>query len=57
MDTETVVIFLILLGSIYYFIQLNRQHVTPPVRDESGHVKPEHLLYDVMKQFSSGDKV
>jgi len=31
--------------------------VTPPVRDESGHVKPEHLLYDVLKQFSSGDKV
>ena len=58
MDTETVVIFFVLVGLIYYFLQLNRHNkVVIPVKDESGHVKPEHLLYDVLKQYSSGDKV
>ena len=56
MDTETLVIFLILIGFIFYYIQLNRA-TKPVIKDESGHVKPEHLLYDVLKQFSSGDKI
>jgi len=59
MDDQTVIAFFILVGLIFYYAQLNRvdipvkQHTT----NESGHVKPEHLLYDVLKQFSSGDKM
>tara|TARA_B100001094_G_C18001575_1_gene705463 strand:- start:26 stop:994 length:969 start_codon:yes stop_codon:yes gene_type:complete len=59
MDEQHVVIFFILIGLIYYYFHLNREHTTnnKHIIDESGHVKPEHLLYDVLKQFSSGDKI
>ena len=55
MDTETLVVFFVIIGLIYYYFHLNREH--RHIKDESGHVKPEHLLYDVLKQFSSGDKI
>ena len=59
MDDQTVIVFFILVGLIFYYTQLNRVDI--PVKqhdiDDSGHVKPEHLLYDVLKQFSSGDKI
>ena len=56
MDRLLLVIFFILL---IYLIHSGRltTGVDPPRKDNSGHVKPEHLLYDVLKQFSSGDKV
>jgi hypothetical protein len=58
MDEQTILLFFIVIGLIYYYLRLNREHI--PIKhgkDESGHVKPEHLLYDVLKQFSSGDKI
>ena len=58
MDNQTLIVFFILVGLIFYYIHLNREI---PIKqhsvDQSGHVKPEHLLYDVLKQFSSGDKI
>ena len=58
MDTETLVVFFVIIGLIYYYFHLNREHRSiKHVKDESGHVKPEHLLYDVLQQFSSGDKI
>tara|TARA_Y100000768_G_C23978615_1_gene684420 strand:+ start:1003 stop:1968 length:966 start_codon:yes stop_codon:yes gene_type:complete len=58
MDTETLVVFFVIIGLIYYYFHLNREHrPIKHVKDESGHVKPEHLLYDVLQQFSSGDKI
>tara|TARA_Y100000389_G_scaffold188824_2_gene211830 strand:+ start:407 stop:1372 length:966 start_codon:yes stop_codon:yes gene_type:complete len=58
MDEQTILLFFILIGLIYYYLRLNREHrPINHVKDESGHVKPEHLLYDVLKQFSSGDKI
>jgi len=56
MNQLLLVIFFILLTYLIYSSQLNTG-VEPPSRDNSGHVKPEHLLYDVLRQFSSGDKV
>jgi hypothetical protein len=55
MDEQAVLILLVLIGIIFYYSQLNGQHKV--IQDKSGHVKPEHLLYDVLKQFSSGDKI
>ena len=58
MDNQTLIVFFILVGLIFYYIHLNREIPTNQYSvDQSGHVKPEHLLYDVLKQFSSGDKV
>jgi hypothetical protein len=58
MDEHTIFIFFIVVGLIFYYIHLNREEIKPiPQSDNSGHVKPEHLLYDVLKQFSSGDKM
>ena len=60
MDTETLVVFFIILMMIVYYIQLHRNNnlsLNKKFIDNSGHVKPEHLLYDVLKQFSSGDKI
>ena len=58
MDQYTVFIFFIVVGLIFYYFHLNREEIKPiPQTDDSGHVKPEHLLYDVLKQFSSGDKM
>ena len=56
MDKLLLVIFFILLIYLVYDNQMTNG-VSPPVKDESGHVKPEHLLYDVLQQFSAGDKV
>ena len=56
MDTLLLVIFFILLMYLIYSSQLTTG-VEPSSKDNSGHVKPEHLLYDVLQQFSSGDKV
>jgi hypothetical protein len=55
MDTHTVLFFIISLVILFYYIPLNS--VTVLTNDTYGHVKPEHLLYDVLKQFSSGDKI
>jgi hypothetical protein len=58
MDEQPILLFFTVIGLIYYYLRLNREH--RPIKhgkDESGHVKPEHLLYDVLKQFSSGDKI
>jgi len=57
MESLVIVIFFILLMIIVYYGQLNDVHSSYPIRDTSGHVKPEHLLYDILKQFSSGDKL
>ena len=58
MDNQTLIVFFILVGLIFYYIHLNREIPTKQHSvDQSGHVKPEHLLYDVLKQFSSGDKI
>jgi len=58
MEEQTIIVFFVLLVLIVYYIQLKRDHKSRKhITDESGHVKPEHLLYDVLKQFSSGDKI
>ena len=58
MDNQTLIVFFILVGLIFYYIHLNREIPTKQHSvDQSGHVKPEHLLYEVLKQFSSGDKI
>ena len=58
MDNQTLIVFFILVGLIFYYIHLNREIPTKQHSvNQSGHVKPEHLLYDVLKQFSSGDKI
>ena len=54
MNQLLLVIFFILLTYLIYSSQLNAG-IEPPSKDNSGHVKPEHLLYDVLRQFSSGD--
>ena len=56
MDTLLVIFLLILIG---YGLnsQFETSQVITHVEDTSGHVKPEHLLYDVLQQYSSGDKV
>ena len=58
MDNQTLIVFFILVGLIFYYIHLNREIPTKQHSvDQSGHVKPEHLLYEVLKQFSTGDKI
>ena len=56
---NNVVIFIIVVILLYFFYDTGIEKVKhiPPVKDTSGHVKPEHLLYDVLQQYSSGDKV
>ena len=56
MEPFVIVAFLIILIMIVYNSQLNNVHTTP-MKDESGHVKPQHLLYDLLRQYSSGDKI
>jgi hypothetical protein len=53
--THTLLFFIVLLVIVFYYMPLNSVEVI--TKDTSGHVKPEHLLYDVLKQFSSGDKI
>ena len=54
------VVFFIILAIVIYFSSTYRKHVFKPPekpKDTSGHVKPEHLLYDVLQKYSNGDKV
>jgi len=54
------VIFFVIISVVIYTSSLNRDHVLPPETrngDISTHVKPEHLLYDVLQKYSSGDKI
>ena len=54
------VVFFIILAIVIYFSSTDRKHVFKPPeiqKDTSGHVKPEHLLYDVLQKYSNGDKV
>ena len=58
MEALVIVILFLILIIIFYNGQLNNdKHIISPAKDTSGHVKPEHLLYDVLQQFSSGDKI
>lgn len=56
MDSVVVFIFFIVLAIIVFNGTLNNNHKHQG-KDISGHVKPAHLLYDLLKQYSSGDKL
>jgi len=56
MEQLLLIMIFVLLIYLIYSSQL-ATGVKPPIKDNSGHVKPDHLLYDVLQQFSSGDKV
>jgi len=55
-----VAIFFIVISIVVYTSSLHNNHTLPPETrngDTSTHVKPEHLLYDVLQKYSSGDKI
>jgi len=61
MDSFVVFIFFVILTIVVVNSQINNDNVTK-IKDISidnvgGHVKSEHLLYDLLKQYSSGDKL
>ena len=56
MESFAVFIFFVILTIIVFNGMLNTNHIPKKV-DRTGHVKPEHLLYDLLKQYSAGDKL
>ena len=56
MDT-LLVFFLVIIIAYILNSQPEKTEVIQHGEDTSGHVKPEHLLYDVLQQYSSGDKI
>lgn len=52
---------LIFLGLVLYFFYTNTEEPQPivnhPKQDNSTHVKPAHLLKDLLQKYSSGDKL
>ena len=57
MELLPVIVFFILLLVLFNYGKLTKGPSTQPIEDKSGHVKPAHLLYDTLRQFSSGDKL
>tara|TARA_B100000780_G_scaffold277569_1_gene248592 strand:- start:795 stop:1772 length:978 start_codon:yes stop_codon:yes gene_type:complete len=62
MDNQKIILCLLFTIVIFYYIQLDRHNHIQLNKNvinnnNRGHVKPEHLLYDVLQQFSSGDKI
>jgi hypothetical protein len=56
MDT-ILIIFLLILIVYSLNSQLETGSIISHIEDTSSHVKPEHLLYDVLQKYSSGDKI
>ena len=57
MESIVIFIFFVILTIIVFNGTLDNNTIDIPKKDTSGHVKPEHLLYDLLKQYSSGDKL
>ncbi len=56
MESFVVFIFFVIISIIVFNGTLYNNH-NPRNIDSTGHVKPEHLLYDLLKQYSAGDKL
>ena len=54
---KLLIVFILLVLMINTSQLNNTFDKTKPIKDTSGHVKPKHLLYDLLKQYSSGDKL
>jgi hypothetical protein len=57
MELLPVIVFFILVLVLFNYGKLTTTRPQHPLEDKSGHVKPAHLLYDMLSQFSSGDKL
>lgn len=58
MELLPLVIFFVLVLYFFYTKTEKKQPLlAPPKQDISTHVKPAHLLYDLLRKFSSGDKL
>lgn len=58
MELLPLVIFFVLVLYFFYTKTEKKQALlAPPKQDISTHVKPSHLLYDLLRKFSSGDKL
>ena len=54
MNNLAILIFCVVVVYLVYLSQLNS---APPSKDTSGVAQPSHLLYDVLNQYSSGNKI
>ena len=52
MESIVIFIFFVILTIIVFNGTLDNNTIDIPKKDTSGHVKPEHLLYDLLKQYS-----
>ena len=50
-------VLLIILGIIFLAIFLQKKQVAQIPQDIPTHISPKHVLYDVLKKFSNGDKI
>lgn len=57
MDILIILIFFIVIFLLVNVSLLNGKLHSFPIEDTSGNVKPKHLLYNLLKQYSSGDKL
>jgi len=55
MDTLLIILFFVLVG--YVLMNMNMSVPNYTVTDKATHAKPQHVLRDVLQDFSSGDKV
>jgi hypothetical protein len=55
MDTLLIIVFFVLVGYVLINMTMNQPKYT--VTDKATHAKPQHVLRDVLRDFSSGDKV
>lgn len=58
MEKIITILFLIILFFLVFKSQLHTSHEKiKPIKEIKGHVKQEHVLYELLKQYSSGDKL